>query len=82
MGRPESELESKIKPATLRTFRTLVSYARKHKIAKVKFGEIEFELTGQSFLSRKELMEVKRIYSPSPEEKQKQYEEDLFYSAL
>ena len=62
--------------------RSLVAFARKHKIHKVTLGDISFELTGQSFLSRKELKEVKRFYSPSPEEKQKQYEDDLFYSAL
>lgn len=66
----------------VKVFKALVAYARKHRISKVKFGEIEFELTGHSFLSRKELREVKKVFSPSPEQQRAQYEDDLYYSSL
>ena len=65
----------------VKIFKALVAYARKHRIQKVKFGAIEFELTGHSFLSRKELREVKKVFSPTPEQLKQQYEDDLYYSS-
>lgn len=63
-------------------FSKLVTYARKHKIAKVTFGDISFELTGQSFLSPKEKREIQRLMNPTPKEQKQMLEEDLFYSSL
>lgn len=63
-------------------FARLVTYARKHKLAKVTFGDISFELTGQSFLSRKEQKEIRKLINPSPEDQRRQHEEDLYYSSL
>ena len=66
---------------TFADIRQLVSFAKKHRIEKLKFQDLEFEFNHQAFLSKREQSAFQNLLTPTPESKLQEAEDDLYYSA-
>lgn len=67
-----------------KTLQSLTKFAKRHKIEKLKFGEIEIQFSAQGLMTASEKKEILKLIKAEPqskEDRQKEWESDLFYSA-
>jgi hypothetical protein len=66
----------------LTEFKKLVNFARRNKLARIKAGEFEADLSPQSWLSRRDQKAFENLLSPALDpSKEPVNDEDLFWSA-
>jgi|GEM_PF-2980606 len=72
----------------LKTIQTLTKFAKRNKIEKLKFADkfftIEIEFSAAGLMTTSEKKQIEKLISAPPkseEERRKEYESDLFYSA-
>ena len=67
---------------SLREIKTFISWAKKQKISKGRLGEFEFEFHPQAFLNKRETKAFLSLLNPSPADKAREAEDDLYHSAI
>lgn len=65
----------------LKLIKELISLARKQKLTRIKVGDFEADLSPQAWLSKHEQKALEVLIHPSPEDKEREYLNDLYHSA-
>lgn len=68
----------------LKVLQQVTKFAKRHKIERLKFGDIEIQFSPQGLMTASEKKEILKLVKAAPlseEERRKEYEDDLFHSA-
>lgn len=69
---------------TFKDLQSITKFAKRHKIERLKFGEIEIQFAPQGLMTASEKKEILQLVKAAPktdEDMRKEFEQDLFYSA-
>lgn len=69
---------------TFKDLQSITKFAKRHKIERLKFGEIEIQFSAQGLMTaseKKEILKLVRAVPKTEEDRRKEFEDDLFHSA-
>lgn len=69
---------------TFKDLQSITKFAKRHKIERLKFGEIEIQFSAQGLMTASEKKEILKLVRATPkteEDRRKEFEDDLFHSA-